>query len=638
LFALAVGIGADGYEAADSTTANRAIRYFGDYELLEEIARGGMGVVYRARQLSLNRLVAIKMILAGKLATPAAVQRFHMEAESAARLDHPNIVPIYEIGEYDGQHYFSMKLIQGGTLADASLKSRIQSTNSIREAARLVSTIARAVHYAHQRGVLHRDLKPTNILLDTAGEPHVTDFGLAKLAEDESGLTMSAAILGTPAYMSPEQAAGRAKGFTTAADVYSLGAILYELITGGPPFIATSTVETLRQVCDHEAARPHTRNSAVDRNLETICLKCLNKDPERRYGSAEMLADDLDRWRNGEPISARPIKTAEQLWSWCRRKPAFAAAVLLSGILLLIVLVGSPIAIYRINRERVRAEDARKNEAALRQQAEDRAKLAKAQMLCDQLKFDEAEKLVSRIAPPALHAEKRDAVIVYSALTDFHARHARWKEAIPHATKAVECVPTDTVNYFSLIILRAADGDVENYRAHCRELLDHFRDLKYPVDGEGIAKVCLMLPASGVDLELVEKMADAGLMGRLTRNTDFISYSQFAKGLSEYRLGRFESAADWMRKSIDDPFYGDGHSRYVQSYMVLAMAKYQLNQHEEARAAFAKGVEIEQTKLPKFDGGDVGSGWYWRDSVIARCLMAEAQALIKGDLGAVRKY
>src|SRR5438309_2099928 len=224
LLALAIAEPARNAWPDSSTVRSQAVRYFGDYELLEEIARGGMGVVYRARQLSLNRLVALKMIAAGRLATPAAVQRFHTEAEAGARLDHPHIVPIYEIGQYEGQHYFSMKLIEGGTLADISLKSKVQSLKSGQDAAQLVATVARAVHYAHQHGILHRDLKPTNILLDEQGQPHVTDFGLAKLAADDSSLTLSAAILGTPAYMSPEQAAGHTKGLTTAADIYGLGA------------------------------------------------------------------------------------------------------------------------------------------------------------------------------------------------------------------------------------------------------------------------------------------------------------------------------------------------------------------------------------------------------------------------------
>ena len=352
LLGLAFDASAVANEADSTPIANRTIRYFGDYELIEEIARGGMGVVYRARQVSLNRPVALKMILAGRLATPASMQRFHTEAEAAARLDHANIVPIYEIGEHDGQHYFSMKLIPGGTLANASLWTDVQSRRSAEKAAQLVSTVARAVHYAHQRGILHRDLKPTNILLDDQGEPHVTDFGLAKLAEDDSSLTLSAAILGTPAYMSPEQAAGQSKGLTTAADIYSLGAVLYELLTGRPPFLPETTVQTLRQVCEQEPTRPHTVNPTVDRDLETICVKCLGKDPQRRYGSAEMLADDLDRWRKGEPIHARPVNSVEKLWSWCRRKPAFATVLALVILLLLVVGIGSPIAALRINRDR----------------------------------------------------------------------------------------------------------------------------------------------------------------------------------------------------------------------------------------------------------------------------------------------
>jgi len=248
--------------------------------LLEEIARGGMGVVYRARQVSLNRPVALKMILAGHLATPALKQRFHTEAEAAARLDHPNIVPIYEIGEHDGQHFFSMKLIVGPNLREAlSARSgrRQESLMAIRnrqsaianednsprvdshcprEAGRLLAIIARAVHFAHQHGVLHRDLKPGNILLDAQGEPHLTDFGLVKFIQKESTLTHTNAVLGTPAYMSPEQARGDTKAVTTAADVYGLGAVLYETLTGTPPFGGGTSLETIRQVLDEEPRRP----------------------------------------------------------------------------------------------------------------------------------------------------------------------------------------------------------------------------------------------------------------------------------------------------------------------------------------------------------------------------------------------
>ena len=231
-------------------------RTFGDYELLGEAASGGMGVVYYARQTSLNRLVALKMMRSGQLASVAEVQRFRTEAEAAANLDHPHIVPIYEIGEHEGQYYFSMKLMEGGTLAELSEECVARDVAWARRAALLVATVARAVHHAHQRGILHRDIKPTNIMMDEQGEPHLTDFGLAKLVLDRPDFTQSVAVLGTPGYMSPEQAAGRSKQLTTATDIYSLGAVLYELLTGQAPFKGDSTFEILKQVQEKDPVRP----------------------------------------------------------------------------------------------------------------------------------------------------------------------------------------------------------------------------------------------------------------------------------------------------------------------------------------------------------------------------------------------
>jgi eukaryotic-like serine/threonine-protein kinase len=303
------------------------LRSFGDYELVEEIARGGMGVVFRARNVRLERAVALKMILSGHLATAADVHRFRIEAENAAQLDHPNIVPLYEIGEHEGQHYFTMRLIEGGSLAGQITRFAYIP----RAAAELLATVARAVHYAHQRGILHRDLKPANILLDGSGRPHVTDFGLAKRLVGEGDLASSTAIVGTPSYMAPEQASGK-KGFGTAIDVFSLGAILYELLTGRSPFGADTPFDTLLQVVQKEPERPGMLNPRVDRDLETICLKCLAKEPESRYGSAEALAEDLERWLAGEPIRARRIGAAERLLKWARRRPSMAALVVVSGL------------------------------------------------------------------------------------------------------------------------------------------------------------------------------------------------------------------------------------------------------------------------------------------------------------------
>jgi WD40 repeat protein/serine/threonine protein kinase len=300
-------------------------REFGAYTLMEEIARGGMGIVYRARQQAINRTVALKVLASGQFAAPDFVERFRIETDAAASLDHPSIVPVYEAGECEGQPFFSMKLIEGVSLAQrlASLEFPMPQ----REAAELLAKLARAVHYAHQRGILHRDIKPGNVLLDAQGEPYLTDFGLAKLVENSSTLTRTMAMLGTPSYMSPEQARGESKEMTTAVDVYGLGAILYELLAGQPPFAGGTTMETVRQVIDKEPRRPFLLRTGLDRDLETICLKCLRKDPGRRYGSAEALAADLARWQSGEPILARPTPPLERATKWIRRHRALSFAI-----------------------------------------------------------------------------------------------------------------------------------------------------------------------------------------------------------------------------------------------------------------------------------------------------------------------
>ncbi len=339
--------------------AGTKVRYVGDYELLGEIARGGMGVVFLARQRSLNRPVALKMLLAGTFVSDGDEQRFRQEAEAAANLDHPNIVPIFEVGRHDGHSYFSMKLIEGGSLAEKLPDFAADH----KAAARLIAIVSRAVHHAHQRGVLHRDLKPSNILLSGGPEtslgqlePHVTDFGLAKRVENDSELTQSGAILGTPSYMAPEQASGKKGVITVATDVYGLGAVLYTILAGKPPFQGDSVLETIAQVKDRALDPPSHHGRQIDRDLETICVKCLEKEPGRRYSSAETVALDLERWLAGVPILARPASRAEHAWRWCRRNPAVSTLAVAVGSLLIIVLSGLIFSNRTIAHERAEAE------------------------------------------------------------------------------------------------------------------------------------------------------------------------------------------------------------------------------------------------------------------------------------------
>jgi len=307
---------------------------FGDYELTEEIGRGGQGVVYRARQKSLNRIVALKVIGLGRWASTPHLKRFRHEAEAAARLEHPQIVPIYEIGERDGSCYYSMKFIEGGQLDELVRREPV----SPRHAAELLVKIARTVQFAHERGILHRDIKPGNILLDRQGEPHLTDFGLARLIEQESTITNSFDVMGTPSYMAPEQAAGHAKELTAGADVYSLGAVFYQMLTGQPPFAGGTTYETIRLVLETEPRNPRLWNPKVDVDLATICLKCLEKDPKKRYETASALAQDVERWLRHEPIRARRSGVITRSRKWVRRNPATAVSV--ASMAALVIAVG----------------------------------------------------------------------------------------------------------------------------------------------------------------------------------------------------------------------------------------------------------------------------------------------------------
>lgn len=371
----AAGSAARSGDDTRSATTPASIRRIGEYDILGEIARGGMGVVYRAHRRDLNRTVALKRVASQKLVTPELLLRFQMETEAIAKLDHPNIVPLYEVGEHDGVQFFTMKLVEGGNLTEwleripkngdsaPSLNRNGSNGNGsserkshVRDLIALMVKVCRSVHHAHQRGILHRDLKPGNILVDERGEPHVSDFGLAKILEHDSSITHAESIIGSPNYMAPEQANAKGQAVTTAADIYSLGAILYEVLTGEPPFKAGTPLETIHRVVSEEPRRPSTVFRGVDRDLESICLRCLEKEPSRRYDSADDLADDLDRWLKGMPVHARPITIFGQVTRWARRNPAVTIAAIVVIACLVVLAIGSTVAAARIAAAREETE------------------------------------------------------------------------------------------------------------------------------------------------------------------------------------------------------------------------------------------------------------------------------------------
>lgn len=401
------------------------VGYLGDYELLEEIARGGMGVVYKARQTSLSRIVAVKMILTGQFASEQEAKRFQTEAEAAANLKHRHIVAVYEVGEYEGQSYFSMDYIEGKNLAEFVREHPLPP----RTAARYVHQIAEAIHFAHQQGTLHRDLKPSNVLIDANDEVKITDFGLATQVEADSGLTQTGQILGTPSYMPPEQAQGKRLLIGPASDVYSLGAILYELLTGRPPFKADNTLETLRQVIETEPISPRLLNPAVPKDLETICLKCLEKEPHKRILTGELLAEELERFLNGEPILSRPISRVERVWRACKRNPAVASLI---ATVLLVLVVG---VVTTTTFAVLAKQEANKNsrltaiEKASRKKAEQAEKIASKQRDLASDNAERAERLLygSQIRLAQLNWEQGNAEAANHYLTQCRRNLRGWE-------------------------------------------------------------------------------------------------------------------------------------------------------------------------------------------------------------------
>jgi len=547
---------------------------FSDYELLEEIARGGMGVVYRARQMSLNRVVAIKMILGGHLANAAEMQRFRAEAETAAQLQHPNIVAIHEVGEHAGQPYFSMDLVAGRNLAQWVRDEPLP----LRKAAGYLKTIAEAVQFAHSRGVLHRDLKPSNILIDDSDVPRITDFGLAKRLDDsqlstnDPHLTQTGQVLGSPSFIPPEQAAGHKHAIGPASDVYSLGAILYHCITARPPFLAETMTATLRMVAETEPVSPRLLNVSVPRDLETICLKCLEKDPKRRYATAQELANEIGRFLRDEPVRARPASQAEKAWRWCRRKPALAAATVLVLFLLLVVGIGSSVAAFRISRERRQAE----------------ANGNRAQAMADFL-----ASMLEAVGPSK--ALGRDTTMLREILDKTAERVGKDLKDEPEAEADVRMVLGKTYAELSLY-----DNALEMANEALRLRLQHFGPENTAV-ADALANVAAFRLYRG-DYPGAEKANREALVMRrkfLGNNHTNVATSLNNLSLAVWNQAKFEEAETYQTEALDirKRLLGNTNLDVGRSLANLAMVQWVRGNFASAEERMAEALKVFRTQV-----------------------------------------
>jgi serine/threonine protein kinase len=571
------GLGSIDDAGTAAVERDRMQMQFGDYDLLEEIGRGGQGVVYRARQKSLNRTVALKVIGLGQWSSAPHLRRFRRDAEAAASLEHPQIVPIYEIGESDGSCYFSMKFVEGGQL-DQVLKRELMAP---RQAAELLVKIARTVHFAHERGILHRDIKPGNILVDRHGEPHLTDFGLARLVEQDSTVTNSFDVLGTPSYMSPEQAAGQAKAMTAAADVYSLGAVFYQMLTGQPPFAGGTTYETIRLVMETEPRNPRLWNPKVDVDLATICLKCLEKEPAKRYRTAEALAHDLERWLRHEPILARRTGVFVRGKKWLQRNPTTAiAAVSLAALL---VAVGVIIWKSDLFRERSTNTNVVSEKSI--------AVLPFANLSDDKSNAYFAdgiqEEILSRLSKIAeLKVISRTSTEKYKNSPP-NLREVGQQLGVANILEGKVQKSGDQVRIMVQLINSPSDSHVwaETYD---RKLTDMFT-----VESEVAQKIASSLQAKLTGSE------QRAIAARPTENTE--AYRLYLKGRFFWnkRTGPdLKTAADYFQQAIaKDPGYANAYAGLAQANLLMPFYNAGASQDmfPKARAAAIRAIELDET-------------------------------------------
>jgi serine/threonine protein kinase/tetratricopeptide (TPR) repeat protein len=612
-----------GQELLAPQGAPEARRILG-YEVLGELGRGGMGVVYQARQVGLNRLVALKMIRAGSYAGPAELARFRAEAEAVARLQHPNIVQIYEIGECHGLPYFSLEFCAGGSLADHLHGTPLPPP----QAAELAETLARAVHAAHQAGVVHRDLKPANVLLSFSGGsetrarvsdpplnefvPKVTDFGLAKRLDEAVGLTAADAVVGTPSYMAPEQAEGRVREVATPADVYALGAILYELLTGRPPFKAATTLETLEQVRSQEPVPPRRLQPKTPRDLETICLKGLEKSPRTRYASAAALADDLRRFRAGEPIQARPTPAWERVVKWARRRPAVATLAAVSGLALTVLLMVILAAYSRVRHERDLADQRREQAEAQRRRAVVNLHLA----------AEAVDRMLTRVgrdrlaAVPYMETVRRE---LHEDALQFYRELARQEEADPELRSKAGRAQRQLGNFQRFLgdtakaeqnfrealavqeELATAFPDEPAYRqelaAGCKDLGNLLRVRNHP-DAEPLLRRAVRLGEALVDEAPARLGSRQALAESLSELGDLLKKNRPPEAEQAFRR-----AVDLMEKVVADaPADLDAWDSLLDANGRLATFLAETKQVEEAEKAFRRNLDRWERLIPKTPG------------------------------------